>query len=176
VGNLVSVEALNDLGNLLFTFLIIWAYMGFFQFMLIWMANLRYDVIWYLPRSEGGWQVVGGIVLVLHLVVPFFLLLMRDVKRSPRALGSVAGLILLMHLVYLYFQVMPAFPEAATLADHWMDFLAPFGVGGLWLADFLWNLKAAPVLAPHDANRAAALHYEQLDLREAALEREVQHG
>jgi hypothetical protein len=175
VGNLVSVEALNDLGSLLFTFLIIWAYMGFFQFMLIWMANLRYDVIWYLPRSQGGWQVVAGAVLVLHLIVPFFLLLLRDVKRSPRALGWVAGLILFMHLVYLYFQVMPAFPDT-TLADHWMDFLMPFGVGGLWLAYFLWNLKGSPVLALHDANRAAALHYEQHDRQQAALEREAPHG
>ena len=43
-------ERLNDLGNLLLTFLVIWAYMVWFQFMLIWIANLPYEVIWYLPR------------------------------------------------------------------------------------------------------------------------------
>src|SRR5262249_21367103 len=102
-------------------------------------------------------------------------LLSRDVKRSPRALGWPAGLILVMQLVYLYYQVLPAFP-ATSLADYWMSLIAPLGVGGLWLANFLGNLKAAPLLAPHDANREAALHYERLDREEAGREREVQRG
>ncbi len=175
LGEALSVEALNDLGNLLFTFLIIWAYLTFFQFMLIWMANLRYDVIWYLPRVQGGWRWVAWALLFFHLILPFFLLLSRDVKRNPQALGWLGGLLFVMHLVYVYFQILPVFP-GTTLADYWMDFVAPFGVGGLWLTYFLWNLMAAPVLAPHDPNRETALHYERHDLEEAAREREVQHG
>jgi hypothetical protein len=171
----VSVEALNDLGNLLLTFLIIWAYMAFFQFMLIWIANLPYDAIWYLGRSEDGWQAVAWALLVLHFVVPFFLLLSRDVKRNPRALACLAALILFSHLVYLNYQVLPAFPDTEVY-EHWMALVAPLAVGGLWLADFLWQLKRAPVLPLHDANAAAALHYQQLDLEQAAREGEVQHG
>ncbi len=175
LGNLLSIEALNDLGNLLLTFLVIWAYLTFFQFMLIWMADLPYDVIWYLPRNRGGWQAVTWVLVMLHFVVPFFLLLSRDVKRSPRSLAWLAGLLLVMHQIYINYQVLPAFPVSG-MGEHWMAFLAPFGVGGLWLAYFLRNLKSAAVLAVHDVNREAALHYEHLDLEQAAREGEVQHG
>jgi hypothetical protein len=171
----ISLEALNDLGNLLFTFLVIWAYMTFFQFMLIWIANLPYDVIWYLPRLEGGWQAVACVLVALHFAVPFFLLLSRDVKRNPQTLAALAGLILFMHLVYVFYQVLPAFPDT-DLTEHWMDFLTPIGVGGIWLAYFMWDLRQGPVLPLHDANRETALHFREHDLEEAVRQTEVQHG
>jgi hypothetical protein len=170
-----SVEALNDLGNLLFTFLIVWAYLVFFQFMLIWMANLPYDIIWYLPRIQGGWRWVAWALLVFNFIIPFFSLLLRDVKRDPRALARVAGLVLFMQLVHTDYLVLPAFADT-TLADHWMDFLAPVGLGGIWLAYFIWQVQRRPVLPAHDPNQEAATHYHQLDLAEAAREERIRHG
>jgi hypothetical protein len=175
VADLISVEALNDLGNLLLTFLIIWAYLVWFQFMLIWIANLPYEVIWYLPRSRDGWQWVAWALFVLHFAIPFFLLLLRDIKRDPVTLAQVAGLLLFMQLVFQYYQVMPAFGDT-SIAEHWMDFLTPFGLGGLWLAYFLWQLQGGLLLPRHDANQEAALHYHELDREEEAREQEVQHG
>ncbi len=176
VGRAVSQDALNDLGNLLLTFLVIWTYLVWFQFMLIWIANLPYEVSWYLPRIEGGWRWVAWALFVLHFAIPFLLLLMRDVKRDPRSLAQVAGLLLLMQVVFVYWQTMPAFNrEAPGIAQHWMDFLTPLGVGGLWLANFLWELKRAPLLPRHDPNQAAAVHLRE---EEAAMARaeEVLHG
>ena len=60
LAELASNKARNDLGSLLFTFLILWAYMAWFQFMLIWIANMQVDVIWYLPRAAVPWQWVIG--------------------------------------------------------------------------------------------------------------------
>jgi hypothetical protein len=176
LAELVSVEALNDLGNLLFTFLIVWAYMTFFQFMLTWIADLPYDVSWYTPRGQGGWQYVAWAVFVAQFSVPFFLLLMRPIKRNPRALGATAALVLGMHLVYTYYQVLPSFVEATTLAQHWMDFLTPLGLGGLWLPYFLWQLTRAPLLPAHDANRETAIHLRYLDEERAVHEAELPHG
>lgn len=173
--NLISPDVLNDIGNLLFTFLVIWAYMTFFQFMLIWMANLRDEVPWYIARSQGGWQYVVWAIWVLHFAVPFFALLMRDVKRSPEGLIRVAALILFMHLEQLYWQVMPAFP-GTTLAQHWMDFLMPFGLGGIWLAAYLWLLARDPILPPPDADLEEALRLRQLDLEEEARREAIRHG
>lgn len=173
-GKYISLEALNDLGNLLFTFLIVWAYMNFFQFMLIWIANLDYDIIWYLPRMRGGWLVVAWVLIVFHFAVPFFLLLMRDVKRNPRFLAGVAGLLLVMHLVYEYQQVLPAFPNTSIL-EHWIDFLTPVGIGGVWLACFLWNLKRYPLLPLHDASQKSAMHLQELDEEETKREEVLHH-
>jgi hypothetical protein len=55
LAEVVSPKAVNDLGSLLFTFLVAWAYMAWFQFMLVWIANIPVDVVWYLPRLRGAW-------------------------------------------------------------------------------------------------------------------------
>ena len=41
LSEVVSPKVLNDLGSLLLTLLILWAYLAWFQYMLIWIANLR---------------------------------------------------------------------------------------------------------------------------------------
>lgn len=140
----VEPETLNDLGSLLFTFLVIWAYMVFFQFMLIWMGNLPYDVSWYVPRMTPGWQAVVWTLVVLHFAVPFFMLLVRDVKRNPVMLGRLAGLILVMHLVYLHYQVQPAF-DTGHWTDYGMDAVAPVAIGGLWFGWLLRDLAGQPL-------------------------------
>jgi hypothetical protein len=175
LAEVVSGKVLNDLGNLLLSFLVIWAYMVWFQFMLIWIANLPVDIIWYLPRERGGWQWVALVLFVFHFAIPFFLLLMRVVKQTPWLVGWVAGVICFMQLVYGYYQVMPAFPDT-TLADHWMDFLAPVGLGGLWLANFLWELGRRQLLPQHDHSREQAVHLRHIDEEEEAREEVLAHG
>src|SRR5262249_11267099 len=122
-----SPDVLNDLGNLLLTFVILWTYMAFAQFMLIWVGNLREEIVWYLPRTRDGWQWVALVIFLFHFLVPFFLLLSRDIKRNPRFLAAVAGGLLFLQLVQLDWQVLPSFPDT-VLSEHWMDFLAPPGV------------------------------------------------
>ncbi len=175
LAEVASVETLNDLGNLMFTFLVIWAYMTFFEMMLIWMANLRDEVIWYLPRIAGGWRAVAWAIFLLHFALPFFLLLMRDIKRNALLLGRVAGLILFMHLVFFYYQIMPAFPDTRVW-QHWMDFLTPVGIGGIWLWYFLWELGRRPVLPLHDLNRDEAVHQREHDRETEARREAIQHG
>ncbi len=171
----VSVEALSDLGNLLLTFLVIWAYMVFFQFMLIWITNLPYEVSWYTDRSRGGWEWVAWALFLLHFAVPFFLLLQRTVKRNPATLAGVAALLLFMQLVFSDYQVLPAFP-GTTLAQHWMDFVMPFGLGGIWLAYFLWQLGRRPLLPDRDLNQDHALRLRREDLERAEREAVLSHG
>ena len=60
-----SPKVRNDLASLLLTLLILWAYMAWFQFMLIWIANLPVDVVWYLPRASSPWQWVMWAIVLL---------------------------------------------------------------------------------------------------------------
>jgi hypothetical protein len=175
VDEVISRKAMRDLGSLLLVFTVTWAYLVWFQYMLVWIANLRVDVIWFLPRGSGGWLWVAWAIFLLHFVVPFFLLLMRPVKESPIAVAWVAGLLLVMQLVFMNYQVLPAF-EGGYVHQHWMDLILPLGIGGIWLAWFLRKLGGWPVLAEHDANREAALYLRELDLEEAAREEAIAHG
>jgi hypothetical protein len=171
----VSAKVLTDLGSLLFAFLIIWAYMAWFQFMLIWIANLPVDVVWYAGRLQGGWLWVTWALVVLHFAVPFFLLLLRMVKETPRIMVCLGGLILGMQLVFDYWQVLPAF-LAPRLVEHWLDFVTPLALGGLWLAFFLWQLGRRPLLPAHDSNWNETVHLRNVDEREQALEETLSHA
>ena len=171
----VSTKAINDLGSLLFTFLILWAYMVWFEFMLVWIADLPHGTIWYLPRLEDGWNWLAIALVLFHFVIPFFLLLLRGVKRNPLLLGSVALLILVTQLIFVYLQIMPAFPATRPL-DHWMDVLAPFGIGGIWLACFLWMLMQRPLLPRYDLNYGQAILLRKLDEEESARSETMAHA
>lgn len=173
--DLVSLKALNDLGSLLFALLVMWSYMVWFQFMIVWIANLPQDVVWYRPLERAGWKWVGLGLLIFHFAIPFFLLLIRAVKQRIEILASVAALILLMQLVYHYFQVMPLF-HADGIGQHWIDFFTPIAVGGLWLAAFLYTWQHWPVLPMHDRNVQKAMHLRELDEEEAAREETLVHG
>ncbi len=175
IGEVLSPSALNDLGNLLFTFLVIWAYLTWFQFMLIWIANLPYEVGWILPRSHNGWQWVAWALGIFQFAIPFFLLLMRDVKQHLGTLARVAALILVMQLVNTYYLVMPSFP-ATHLGQHWMDFLTPIALGGFWLAYFLYELKRRPLLARSAEDQAEAAHLRHVDAEAASRPQEMGHA
>jgi hypothetical protein len=171
VAGAYSEGAYIDLGSLLFTFVIIWAYLNFFQFMLVWIANLRYDAIWFLARDGAGWKGVAWFLFLGGFAVPFLLLLARDVKRNPRKMAGVSALVLFSQLVFDYYQVLPCLPSDSLL-EHWIDFVTPFALGGLWLANFAWELGRAPLLPRRDVSGVAAEELRHQD-QERAEAREV---
>lgn len=117
----VGPDHLYNLGGLLFAFTVFWSYIGFAQYMLIWYGNLPEEVTWYKGRTEGPWAVVAILLALVHFAIPFFALLSRDAKGSPRRLRRAALLVLFAHLLDLYWMVFPAmglgvipgWPEAA---------------------------------------------------------------
>lgn len=131
----IDPKRFRDLGNLLLTFVMLWAYCAFSQFLLIWSGNLREEITWYLPRTAGAWGIIALALVVFHFFVPFFLLLSRDLKENRKALLLLVLFLLLMRFVDICWLIKPAFAPSAV---NWMDFAATVGVGGLWLALFLW--------------------------------------
>jgi len=173
--SLVSGKVMNDLGGLLFTLLGLWAYMSWFQFMLIWLADLPRDNIWYRVRWTGFWRMLAVYLVVVHFAVPFVLLLFRAVKQSRRMLGAMAAIIFVGQWIYMYYQVMPAF-DAPYLARHWIGLLMPLGLAGIWFACVLWLLQRRPLVPLHDLNFAQADHLRELDFEEAAREETMAHA
>jgi hypothetical protein len=149
LSEVIDFKKFNDLGNILLTFVMLWAYLSFSQFLIIWAGNLQDENFWYTVRATGGWKWVALFIILFHFAVPFVLLLNRPVKRHMKALAFVGGGLLAMTWFDLYWFIMPAF---YPLAPHinWMDIVAPFGIGGVWLAFFIRQLKARPRLPLHD--------------------------
>ena len=153
---IVAPWVLQDLGNLLLAFVMLWAYLSFSQFLLIWVENLQHEIPWYLHRLTGGWAAIGLALIVLQFALPFVLLLSRAVKRKPVALAAVASAVALMHFIELFWFVAPTFhPDGFRL--HWMIIVAPFGIGGIWLWSFFSCLKDRSLLPMHDSRFVAIL-------------------
>jgi hypothetical protein len=150
---------LRDLGNLLLALVMFWAYVSFSQFLLIWAGNLPEETVWYLPRVANGWQWAAAALVLFQFAVPLGALLFQRVKRRADRLGPLAGLVLLMSLVHLVWQVLPSFRAEFAVqyegtADGAIEFLglaaSLVGVGGVWMAFFLWRLGKLPLLSPVD--------------------------
>ena len=147
---------LNDLGNLLLAFVMIWAYLSFSQLLIIWAGNLPEEIPWYLHRIAGGWNLIAMALAIFYFAVPFLVLLGRRNKRQHHRLATIAVAIIIARLLDLFFLIMPEFYRD-RLSVHWLDVAAIAGVGGLWVTMFLWRLGSQPLLPPNDPELAPAL-------------------
>ena len=127
----------------------LWAYFSFSQFLIIWAGNLPEEIPFFQTRLQGGWQYVSVAILFGHFVLPFALLLSRDLKRRPRLLATVATIVLIFRFADLVWLVEPsAGPGRFPL--HWMDLAIPAGLVGIWLFLFARQLGSRPLLPMND--------------------------
>lgn len=149
---------LHDLGKLLLMFVLLWAYFSFSQLLIVWSGNLTSEIPWYFTRWHGSWAWMGIAIAMLEFLIPFLLLLSRPLKRSPVALGAVVALLLIMRLVDLYWIVMPAL-DRNGMHITWLQCALPIGIGGIWIAAFLRELRRRPLLPLGAPNLEEALSH-----------------
>ena len=147
---LFKPDYLQDHGKLMLTFVMLWGYFTLSQWLIIWAGNLPDEIRWYMPRTHGGWQGIGYVLLIFHFAVPFTLLLSRKLKRTPQ-LVYVAALLLFMRWVDMFWYVEPNFPDHQR---HFhlspQDVIVPIAMGGFWLFLYFRNLRARPLFPPYD--------------------------
>jgi hypothetical protein len=144
----------HDLGNLTLAFTMLWAYVSFSQFLIIWSGNLPEETPFYVKRLGQGWQMIALVLVLFHFALPFLVLLSRDVKRRIDRLAALALGMLFMRYLDLFWVVRPAWGGPPRL--HWLDLTTSAGIGGIWIAVFLWQLKARPLLPVHDPQGEAS--------------------
>jgi hypothetical protein len=144
LSDFLNAETLNDLGNLLFAFIMLWAYLSFSQYLIIWSGNLPEEIPWYLRRSSGGWQWIAVGLALFHFAIPFFLLLIRRNKRRKQVIAGIAVAVVVMRFVDLMWLIVPAHEPMVHV--HWLDVVTLVGIGGLWLAGFSKQLRKRPLL------------------------------
>lgn len=154
----LNADHYHSLGKLLLAFVAFWAYIAFSQLLLIWIANLPEEVHWYLVRLRTGWRPVAFALGIAHFVVPFTVLLSRDLKRSPRALALVGAWVLAAHWIDVHWLVMPVLHHEGP-AFHLADLTAFVGVGGLTVAAVFFVLERTPALPAGDPELEASLRY-----------------
>src|SRR5271155_6117076 len=143
-------DFVQDHGKWMLTFIMVWAYFSFSQWLIIWAGNLPDEITWYMRRLNGGWGFVGLWLVVFHFAVPFVILLSRPFKRDIRRLAWLAAWIMVMRYLDLFWIIEPNFSK--TLSLTLADVVVPVAIGGFWLAYFFRNLNSLPLLPAYDVS------------------------
>jgi hypothetical protein len=161
LSRVVEPSDVHDLGKLLLAFIMLWAYLEVSQWIIIWSGNLPEETPWYIRRLHGGWQYLALVVIAFHFLLPFLMLLSRDLKRDARRLALVAGTVFVLRAVDLFWLIAPDAPLGheghGGFHVHWMDLTALAGVGGVWIWLFTRALMRRPLVTVGEPDIRARL-------------------
>jgi hypothetical protein len=162
MSEMLKPDFVHDHGKWILTFVMVWAYFNYSQWLIIWAGNLPAEITYYLRRLNGGWGYVGLFIVIFHFAVPFALLLSRPFKRNIRKLVWLAVWLMFMRYLDLFWIIEPNFSRTFILTPE--DVVVPVAIGGFWLAYFFHNLGALPLLPAYDPSAGEVLepaHHHQ---------------
>ncbi len=153
-----------DLGKFTFAFVMLNMYLAFAQFLIIWSGNLPEEIPWYLNRINGHWGIICTLDFMFHWLIPFSLLLSKDIKRNKKRLIKVCQWMIFAKAFDLFWLVEPNFKDAArNLHFSWgiLEYAAvPVAMTALWMAYYFTNLTTRPLVATNDPHLAEILEPE----------------
>lgn len=145
IKTVMNRQRFQDVGNLMFAFTILWAYVQFSQYLIIWSGNIAEETPFYAHRSNGGWEYFAIALMLCQFFLPFFILMVRAVKRNSNMLLRVALFVIAVRFIDLFWLIKPSFYPDGVQID-WTDIVAPIAIGGIWLAGFIQVLKSRPLV------------------------------
>jgi len=155
-GQVTKLDQIN-LGSFMLALTLFWTYISFSQFMLVWVANLPEEIPFYLKRMGGGWEYIMIALFALHFVLPFMLLLYRDVKTNSKALFWIACGLVAVCAFDAFVWIEPTFLRDGQPLYWLMDIGAVAGVGGLYVFYFIGQYKDRYQTPTYEAH----LHYQE---------------
>ncbi len=160
-----QTKLFHDLGKLMMAVTMVWTYFSFSQLLIIWSGNLPEEIPFYLERFKGVWGYLGIAIILLHFVLPFLLLLSRDLKRNANKLKFVACLLIGMRFFDLMWYIVPEFQDGGGhghVQDYYVKglfiYVAAFiGLGGIWFWWMFGQLRKRSLLPVNDPQLTEAL-------------------
>jgi hypothetical protein len=156
----------HDLGKLTFAFVMLNIYLAFSQFLIIWSGNLPEEIPWYLDRIRGHWGVIITLDFMFHWLIPFTLLLSRDIKRNKKRLVRVCQWMIFAKAFDLFWLIEPNFKDAArNLHFSWgiLEYVAvPVAMVAFWVAFYCTRLKMRPLVQTNDPHLKEILEPEHV--------------
>ena len=163
---LLRVTEQHDLGKLALAFTMLNIYLCFAEFLIIWSGNIPDEIPWYLARINGGWWVICSLDFICHWLIPFCLLLSRDLKRNKTKMIWLACWMLFARCLDMFWLIEPNFRDAAgnLHITNNLGILAyitvPVAVLSAWGAYYLTQLKARPLMNVNDPHLEEMLEPE----------------
>lgn len=165
IKTLMRTTEQHDLGKFLFAFVMLNIYLTFAEFLIIWSGNIPDELPWYLNRIHGGWWVICSADFICHWLIPFCLLLSRDLKRNKQKMIWITCFMLFARCLDMFWLIEPNYRGAASnLVGEPISILAyvtvPATVIALWSAYYLTQLMARPLVNVNDPHLEEMLEPE----------------
>lgn len=161
----VNEEHFQDMGKLMFAFIVFWAYIGFSQYMLIWYANMPEGTQFYKVREAGPWVYWSIGLLIVHFIIPFFGVMSKHVKRSRFGLLFWAFWMLFAHWWDMYYMVKPTYTyhnHLDTLGFDLLDLTCLLGVGGFFVFAIGFVGRGRKLVPMKDPRLSESLAFENV--------------
>jgi hypothetical protein len=166
VKSLFRTTEQHDIGKLMFAFVMLNIYLTFAEFLIIWSGNIPDELTYYLKRIHGDWWWICTADVVCHWVIPFSLLLSRDIKRSKKKLVWVASFMIFARLIDMFWLIAPSFGDDAghlrVIGNPgiFAYVTVPIAMVAIWVALYLTELKKRPLLNVNDPHTEELLEPE----------------
>ena len=85
----------HNLGKLFFAFCLLWADFFYVQLVVIWYGNIPEETAYIIERTMmPPWKFLAWVVFIVAFVLPFFILLNKNVKTKPKFMMILSAVIL----------------------------------------------------------------------------------
>jgi Ni/Fe-hydrogenase subunit HybB-like protein len=140
----------HDLGKLFFAFCLLWADFFYCQFLVIWYGNIPEETSYIIQRTMTlPWSRLAWTVFILSFVIPFLILLNKQVKTKPHFMIGLCSLVLIGIWLEHLLLVGPALsPKTSFLPLDVTDGLIFLGFLGLMAMAVRFGLGLFPELIP----------------------------
>jgi len=156
----------HDLGKFAFAFVMLNIYLSFAEFLIIWSGNVPDEIPWYLARIHGGWWYICTADFICHWLIPFSLLLSRNLKRDKKRLTLLCMFMIFARCLDMFWLIEPNFKDAAGnlhLLGNW-GILAyipvPLAVMSAWAWYYFNELMKRPLVNVNDPHLEEILEPE----------------
>jgi hypothetical protein len=160
----VTSEHTHDLGKLMFAFTVFWGYIAFGQYFLIWYANIPEETMFFIFRRDEPWMLLGKVLIVMHFLIPFFLLISRVPKRNPPLLAAIGVLMILAHAIDMTYIIQPMVDANETdlvgLSSWWVILSGLVGVLGVYGFFLVRRITSVSLTSTKDPRLVTALEHK----------------
>lgn len=150
-GELLATQQLWDLGKLTLGFCMLWGYMFWSQFLTQWYGNLPEETAWlFLRTREWPWMGIAWLAFPMSFVIPFIMLLSRDLKKTPWTYAGVCFTLMAGVWLDRYLIVMPQVsPDSIPFGIYEVAiFIGFLGAYLLCIRNFLAKYPFVPISHP----------------------------
>ncbi|MDP6430867.1 MAG: molybdopterin oxidoreductase [SAR324 cluster bacterium] len=157
----ITLNRLHDLAKMVFAFSLLWAYMGYTQYLVIWYADMPEETPYLVIRSmEQPWALMFLLIIIGVFAIPFIGLLPKTLCRVPNYIRVMGIWVAVWQWFVIYLMVVPSLQHYGHyhvyLGMH--ELLITLGFAGLFFLSYLTFLGKVPILPISDKHLCRSWH------------------